>query len=242
MPTNNGIVTLTDVSFQYRNDRKRITALRDISVCVNKGEFLSIIGPSGSGKSTLLRLIAGLTRPTTGTLHRNAAHVAMVFQGHALFPWLTAEENVAFGLEMQGMSKKERLKIAREKLIEVELRGFESRYPHELSGGQHQRVAVARALALSPDLLILDEPFSSLDSLTADDLKKDIAALWERYQMTVVMVSHLIEDAVLLSDRVIVFDKNGSIQKTVHVDLPRPRDARSPQAFELIDHLTGLIR
>jgi NitT/TauT family transport system ATP-binding protein len=223
--------------------RREPLVLKDISLAVAKGGFVSIAGPSGAGKSTLMRVILGLMRPESGTLARNVARSAMVFQNYALFPWLSALENVAFGLRMQGMGKAERERVAREKLKEVGLAQQESRYPSALSGGQRQRVGLARALAISPDLLILDEPFSNLDTITAEALKADLLSIWRQYGMTIVMVNHLIPDAVELSDQVIVMEaRPGRIVKTVDINLTRPRDPRSPQFFREVDALTETIR
>ena len=224
-------------------EAKDAPALKDISFSVPTGGFVSIAGPSGAGKSTLMRVILGLMPHTSGTIVRNFSKSAMVFQNYALFPWLTALENAAFGLRMQGMSRKERERIAREKLKEVELGHLENHYPNALSGGQRQRVGLARALAISPDLLIMDEPFSNLDTITAEALKADLLKIWRAYGMTILMVNHLIPDAIELSDQIIVMGAHpGHIEKTMLVDLPRPRDVRSAQFFKHVDLLTEIIR
>ncbi len=233
------IVDIREASFRYADTKKGEYAFKDVTFAVLKGEFVSVIGPSGGGKSTLLRAIAGVITESKGAVRRDFKRVAMIFQEHGLFPWLTVLENASFGLAMEGMPKHEREKIAREKLKETGLHGFESRYPHQLSGGQKQRVSVARALAVNPDLLLMDEPFSSLDSLTAHALKKDILELWKRYGMAVIMVNHLIPDAVELSDRVIVFGQEaGRMEEIVPIPLSRPRDTRSKEFFALTDSLT----
>ncbi len=236
------IVELKNTSYHFADAKKHEYAFKDVSFSVGAGEFVSIIGPSGGGKSTLLRVIAGVIPESTGTAMRNFTRAGMIFQGHGIFPWLTVLENVAFGLKMENMPRKERERIAREKLKEVGLGGFEKRFPHQLSGGQKQRVAVARAIAVNPDLLIMDEPFSSLDSITAHALKLDVLELWKRYGMAVIMVNHLIPDAVELSDRIIVFGKEaGKMQEIVEITLPRPRDTRSKEFFELSDKLTNQL-
>ncbi len=218
-------------------------ALKDISFSVPTGGFVSIAGPSGAGKSTLMRVILGLMPHTSGTVVRNFSKSAMVFQNYALFPWLTALENTAFGLRMERMSRKERERVAREKLKEVGLDHLENHYPNALSGGQRQRVGLARALAISPDLLIMDEPFSNLDTITAEALKADLLKIWRAYGMTILMVNHLIPDAIELSDKIIVMGAHpGHIEKTMTVDLPRPRDTRGPQFFRQVDLLTEIIR
>ena len=224
-------------------EAKDAPALKDISFSVSAGGFVSVAGPSGAGKSTLMRVILGLMPHTSGTIVRNFSKSAMVFQNYALFPWLTALENAAFGLRMQGMPRKERERIAREKLKEVELGHLENHYPNALSGGQRQRVGLARALAISPDLLIMDEPFSNLDTITAEALKADLLKIWRAYGMTILMVNHLIPDAIELSDQIIVMGAHpGHIEKTMLVDLPRPRDVRSAQFFKHVDLLTEIIR
>lgn len=237
------IIKISNVSFAFKNiSGKSDWALRDVSFDVKPGEFLSIVGPSGCGKSTLLRAVSSLITPNDGLIERNFKKLAMVFQNFALFPWLSVEKNVAFGIAMDGMNKRKRHHIAAEKIAEVGLSGFEKKYPKELSGGERQRVGLARALAVKPDLLLMDEPFSSLDSFIAGKLKKDVAALWEKYRMTVVMVNHLISDSVELSDRIVVMSGSpGMVKAIITVNIPRPRNPRSPEFFALQDKITKLI-
>lgn len=227
----------------YFNDDKKSHALHNITFSVPKSSFVSVIGPSGAGKSTLMRVILGLMKHSSGTVVRNFSRPAMVFQNYALFPWLSALDNVVFGLRMQGMKRAEREKIAREKLKEVGLEHLEKHFPAQLSGGQRQRVGLARALAISPDLLIMDEPFSNLDTITSEALKNDLLKIWRSYDMTILMVNHLIPDAIELSDQIIIMGAHpGHIQKTIAVDLPRPRDARGAQFFTQVDQLTEEVR
>ncbi|MBI5405694.1 ABC transporter ATP-binding protein [Candidatus Kaiserbacteria bacterium] len=234
---------LSRVSAAFADEADGVLALKDVSFSVPAGSFTSIIGPSGAGKSTLMRVILGLMPHESGTVVRNFSRSAMVFQNYALFPWLTALENVAFGLRMQGAGRTERERAAREKLKEVGLERFESHYPAALSGGQRQRVGLARALAVSPDLLIMDEPFSNLDTITAEALKADLLRIWRAYGMTILMVNHLIPDAIELSDQIIVMGAHpGHIENIVSIDLPRPRDTRSPKFFMQIDALTEVVR
>lgn len=237
-------LVLSRVSAHFTDEKRGgVSALKDISFSVASGSFVSLVGPSGSGKSTLTRIILGLMPHTSGDIVRNFTRPAMVFQNYALFPWLSALENVAFGLRMQGMEKKEREAIARQKLKEVELEHVADHYPVALSGGQRQRVGLARALALSPDLLIMDEPFSNLDTITAEELKADLLRIWRSYSITILMVNHLIPDAVELSDTIFLMSPHpGRIEKTISIDLPRPRDTRSPQFFKEVDALTDAIR
>ncbi len=236
-------LVLSRVCASFADEGKEVPALKDISFSVPTGGFVSIIGPSGAGKSTLLRVILGLMPHASGTIVRNFSRPAMVFQNYALFPWLSALENTAFGLRMEGVPRRERERIAREKLKEVGLGHLENHYPVALSGGQRQRVGLARALAISPDLLIMDEPFSNLDTITAEALKADLLKIWRAYGMTVLMVNHLVPDAVELSDQIIVMGAHpGHVEKIMSVDLPRPRDARGAQFFKHVDSLTEIIR
>ena len=240
---NSALLVADRVSLRFTDTPSaKSLAIKDLSLTVTPGEFVSIVGPSGAGKTTFLRLIAGLIEPTDGEITRNYKRMAMIFQAYAIFPWLNLIDNAAFGLEMQGVPKKHREGIAREKLIEVGLGGHEHKYPHELSGGMRQRVSVARALAVSPELLLMDEPFSSLDSITSGKLKKDVLDIWGKYKMTVLMINHLLSDAVELSDRVIVVTRQpAEIKKIFEINLPRPRDTRSPEFFKLVDELTRVI-
>ncbi len=237
-------LVLSRVGARFSDENKNgIPTLRDITFSVPKGSFLSIIGPSGAGKSTLMRVILGLMPHAGGEIVRNFSRAAMVFQNYALFPWLTALENVEFGLHMEGMPKKARERIAREKLREVDLGHLEGRYPAALSGGQRQRVGLARALAVSPDLLIMDEPFSNLDTITSEALKADLLEIWRTYGMTIIMVNHLIPDAIELSDQILIMGAHpGRVEKTISIDLMRPRDTRSERFFKEVDLLTEDVR
>jgi len=241
--TSQTALVLSRVGARFADEKPNTCTLRDISFSVPTGAFVSIIGPSGAGKSTLMRVILGLMKQSSGTIVRNFSRPAMVFQNYALFPWLTAVDNVAFGLKMTGMPRQKRERIAREKLKEVGLAHLESHYPAALSGGQRQRIGLARALAISPDLLIMDEPFSNLDTITSEALKADLLKIWRTYDITVLMVNHLIPDAIELSDQIIVMGAHpGHIEKALAVDLPRPRETRSTAFFREVDRLTALIR
>jgi len=218
-----------------------------------EGEFLSMVGPSGCGKSTLLRIVAGLLQPTRGTVwfgqrrlkgvNRNTA---MVFQSFALFPWLTVIDNVALGLEAQGLGPRERYKRAEKYIDLVGLSGYERAYPKELSRGMKQLVGLARALAVEPELLCMDEPFSALDVLTARNIRDMVLDLWASPQVmtkTILLVTHSIEEAVEMSDRVAVFKANpGRIADTVDLRaLPRPRRSDMPAVRETVDRMYGLL-
>ncbi len=245
MPNNSSEakLVLSRVSASFAGEKKGVYALKDVTFSVPAGAFVSIIGPSGAGKSTLMRIILGFMEHESGTIVRNFERPAMVFQNYALFPWLSAIDNVSFGLKMAGVPREKRERLAREKLKEVGLEHVENHYPAALSGGQRQRVGLARALAISPDLLIMDEPFSNLDTITAEALKTDLLKIWRAYGITILMVNHLIPDAIELSDQVIVMKAHpGRIEKTFTVDLPRPRDARSAPFFNHVDQLTEVIR
>jgi len=237
-------LVLSRISAHFDDEKiKDVPVLKDISFSVPACAFVSIVGSSGAGKSTLMRVILDLMPHTNGTIIRNFSRPAMVFQNYALFPWLSALDNVAFGLHMTGMSRKEREHIAREKLKEVGLEHLENNYPAALSGGQRQRIGLARALAISPDLLIMDEPFSNLDTITVESLKMDLLKIWRSYGMTILMVNHLIPDAIELSDQIVIMGAHpGSIKETVSINLSRPRDTRTERFFKEVDYLTGVIR
>lgn len=196
-------------------------ALEDVSFSVPAGSFTCIVGPSGGGKSTIVKLIAGLIEPASGTLVK-PDRVSMVFQSGALLPWLSALDNVALPLEARGMERDKAVSVARKCVRTLGLRGLEAKLPRELSGGERQRVGIARALAVRPAVLLLDEPFAALDPKTADELHADIGGIWRETGMTVVMVSHSIEEAVALATQVIVV-KDHRVARIFPVDLPYPR-------------------
>jgi NitT/TauT family transport system ATP-binding protein len=205
-----------------------LTALDDISLDIAAGEFVTLVGPSGCGKSTLLDLIAGLTSPTSGELIVGGRPVTgpgldrgVVFQQYALFPWRTAQANVEFGLELQGGPRRQRAERAREMLALVGLTAFADRYPHELSGGMRQRVAIARSLAYEPEVLLMDEPYAALDAQTREALQEDLLGIWKRTGTTVLFITHSIEEAVYLGQRVAVMTaRPGRIKRVVDIELP----------------------
>jgi NitT/TauT family transport system ATP-binding protein len=217
-----------------------LTALDDVSLDIADGTFLSLVGPSGSGKSTLLDLLGGLTTPTSGEVLIDGRPVrgpgldrGVVFQQYALFPWRTARANVEFGLEGGRLGKRQRAERAREYLSLVGLSGFEDRYPHELSGGMKQRVAIARSLAYDPAVLLMDEPFAALDAQTREQLQDELLRIWRRTGKTIVFVTHGIDEAVYLGQRVAVLtSRPGRLKAVVDVDLgDRTGDVRSDPAF-----------
>ncbi|HVO16851.1 MAG TPA: nitrate/sulfonate/bicarbonate ABC transporter ATP-binding protein [Alphaproteobacteria bacterium] len=227
-------------------------ALDNVNLALREREIVGLLGRSGSGKSTLLRIVAGLLRPTAGTVVYRGAPVrgpaegvAMVFQSFALFPWLSVLENVELGLEAQGVAQEEMRRRALAAIDLIGLDGFESAYPRELSGGMRQRVGFARALVVHPNLLLMDEPFSALDVLTAETLRTDFLDLWIEGRMpikSVLMVTHNIEEAVLMCDRVLVFAPNpGRITAELKIDLPHPRHPLDPAFRSLVDDIYGAM-
>ena len=213
-----------------------VMALDNISLTIPDGQFVSLLGTSGCGKSTLLAILAGLDAPTTGGVSV-AGRVGMVFQEAALFAWRTVRDNVAFGLEMQGMGKAERLARADTVLKLVHLSRFANAYPHELSGGMRQRAAIARALVTDQDVLVMDEPFAALDAQTRALLQSELLLVWERTRKTVVFVTHGLDEALALSDRVILLSaRPGRIIGDFAVDAPRPRDPHTDPALAALRH------
>jgi NitT/TauT family transport system ATP-binding protein len=232
----------------YKGGAGELLVLDDVSIALRENEIVSLLGRSGCGKSTLLRIIAGLMPPTSGSVtiggervNGPAGQVAMVFQTFALFPWLTVLENVEIGLEAQGVVAEQRHKRALAAIDLIGLDGYESAYPKELSGGMRQRVGLARALVVHPKVLLMDEPFSALDVLTAETLRTDLLDLWCEGRMpicSILMVTHNIEEAVLMSDRILVFSSNpGRILAELKVDLPQPRHRLDPKFRQLVDDI-----
>lgn len=208
-----------------------LTALADVNLTVERGEFVTVVGPSGCGKSTFLRVVDGLIRPASGCVTIDGQAVegpgpdrAMVFQEFALFPWRTVQSNIQFGLEFRGMTGAERDQRALKLIKFAGLQGFEESYPHELSGGMKQRVGIARALAVSPEILLMDEPFASIDAQMREVMQEELLKIWDLDKKTVIFVTHSIDEAVYLSDRVIVMTgRPGRVKANLKIDLPRPR-------------------
>src|SRR5918911_3644176 len=249
------LLELRNVTKEYIDDNgKSITVLNDISLSVNYNEFISVVGPSGCGKSTLLRMIMGLERWTRGDIlfkgqsmsgGKVNPHMAMVFQSFGLFPWLTVIENVEFGLESMHIPKAQRREKSLSIIQEVGLEGFEDAYPRELSGGMKQRVGIARALVIDPEILLMDEPFSSLDPLTAEALREEVLKVWSNEFTTpdvIIMVTHNIEEAVFLSDRVLIMSRRpGTISNEIPINMPRPREKRDKLLYDYVDKITTMI-
>lgn len=219
----------------------RIPVLDGVDLTIGRGEFITLVGPSGSGKSVLLDVIAGLTEATSGiatidgiAVVKPHANTAYVFQQYALFPWRTALQNVEYALEVRGVPAVERREKARYFLHLFGLKGFEDRFPSQLSGGMQQRVAIARALSTDPQVLLMDEPFAALDAQTRDILQSELLRIWEQIKTTVVFVTHSIDEAIYLADRVVVMTaRPARVKEIVDIDLPRPRDLeiRNSEAF-----------
>lgn len=231
---------LQHITKTFSTEEGEMTALDGINLEVKPAEFLCIIGPSGCGKTTLLRMVAGLEHPTSGKIILDGKEVicaspdrGMVFQEFSLFPWRTVLKNVEFGLEIEGMKEKERREIAEKYIALVGLKGFENHYPYELSGGMKQRVAIARALATEPSILLMDEPFGSVDAQTRNLLQEELLEIWKRTKKTVLFVTHSVDEAVYLADRVAVMSaRPGCLVKCLAVDIPRPRKRTSAEANE----------
>jgi NitT/TauT family transport system ATP-binding protein len=224
--------------------------LRDISLDIDPGEFVCLLGPSGCGKSTLLYLVAGLEEPTAGKVYAHGAPVAgpgpersLIFQEAALLPWLSVWQNVTFGLALRSVSVAERKSVAREVLARAGLSEAFDKRPNELSGGMRQRVSVARAMAMRPEVLLMDEPFAALDVQTRAKMQGFLLDVWRATEASVLFVTHHIDEAIALADRIAVFTaRPGRIKATLPVELPRPRDPDSPEAVVLRRQLTGLLR
>ena len=226
MNTISQVIELKDIQKNYRIGESDFAVLKGIDLKVEEGEFIALMGPSGSGKSTLLRILAGLLQPTHGifAFSTGQPRIGMVFQDANLMPWRTAIENVILPLELQGIPANEACARAQDLIDLVGLQGFESSWPRDLSGGMAQRVAIARALVHDPDILLLDEPFGSLDALTRERMWIELSRIWQARLKTVLMVTHSISEALFLADRVLVLTQRpGRIKLDLKVDLPRPR-------------------
>ncbi len=248
-----GHIVIDHVGVRFGHDATAVDAVMDVSMEVKPGEFLSIIGPSGCGKSTLLNVVAGFVAPTSGTamldgkpVQKPGADRGMVFQQYSLFPWMTVRKNVEFGLKMQGMRASHREEAARTLLGLAGLLSFEKHYPDQLSGGMKQRVGIVRALATSPQVLLMDEPFGALDAQTRAVMQEILTNMWQRFRISVMFITHDIEESIFLSDRILVMTaRPGRIKAEITVPLPRPRTPEmmgSPEFIALVRQLRGLIR
>lgn len=245
-------ISLKDVGKIFRRGKVETVALENVDLSIGQGEFVAIVGPSGCGKSTLMRLIAGLTQATSGEVSIDGSPVTdpvtnlgIVFQKAVLLDWRNVLQNVLLQVEMRGLRPAEFEPRAQELLTSVGLDGFEDRYPHELSGGMQQRAGIVRALIHDPPLLMMDEPFGALDALTREQMRIDLEELWMASQKTVLFITHSIDEAVLLADRVVVMTpRPGQVERIIKIDLPRPRGlgARKSSEFEAaVDEITGIF-
>jgi NitT/TauT family transport system ATP-binding protein len=244
------------VGYKLHRERKRLTALRDITLSVSRGEFVVLVGPSGCGKTTYINAVSGLVEPWEGTIEVNGKPVtgpgpdrAMVFQDYALMPWRTVESNVRMPFEFQnlGLSRQEIDERIRDCLALVDLTGFEKSFPYELSGGMKQRVGIARALVSQPDILLADEPFAAIDAMTREAMQSELERIVRETKQTVIFITHSIDEALTLADRVVVISfRPGRIKEIVPIDLPRPRfeyDVKMlPEYSELRDHIWRLVK
>ncbi|RXE56009.1 nitrate ABC transporter ATP-binding protein [Methanoculleus taiwanensis] len=244
-----GRLVISNLSKAFAKEHESITALREVNLEIRDDELVCFVGPSGCGKTTLLRIIAGLETATTGSVTLDGQEITgpdpkrgMVFQEYSLFPWRTVIDNIAFGLEMQGVPKAERRRIAGEYLTLVGLDRFRDHYPFELSGGMRQRVAIARALANDPDVLLMDEPFGALDAQTRNRMQKELLSIWQQTKKTIIFVTHSVDEAVYLSDRIVVLSgRPGTVREIIDLPWPRPRDRTSTEFAEIRRHVLELI-
>jgi len=240
------------VSLSYEGEGHRAVVLDGFNLTIQEGEFVCLVGPSGCGKTTILRLISGLLRPSAGVVRYRGEplsgvnlYTAMVFQSFALLPWLTVRANVELALEARGVGRDDRVKRAETYVDKVGLDGYEAAYPRELSRGMKQRVGLARALAVEPELLLMDEPFSALDALSSANLRDEVLLLWQDESFpgnSVLMVTHIVEEAVAMADRVIVLTSHPArVAADIRIDLERPRSRRDPRFIEVTDQIFSLI-
>lgn len=245
-----GRLTVTNVSRTFKKENGvPIGALDYVNLEIKDKEFVCFIGPSGCGKTTLLRIIAGLDKPTSGEILLDGTKITvpdakrgMVFQEYSLFPWRTVIDNIAFGPQMQGKTGKESLKIAEKYLELVGLEQFRNSFPYELSGGMRQRVAIARAIANDPQVLLMDEPFGALDAQTRNTLQNELLEIWRKKNVTILFVTHSMDEAVFLADRIVVMSaRPGKVVEVIDVNLPRPRDRTAPESNELRNRVLKLL-
>ncbi|MEA1835260.1 ABC transporter ATP-binding protein [Methylobacterium durans] len=244
-----GLIEVRDFSLRYETLEGAVEAVSDVAVTVSPGEFVSIIGPSGCGKSTLLNALAGFLKPTAGRVSVDGEPVSgpsaergMIFQQYSLFPWKTVRENVEFGLKMKGIPRGERQRQARTLLGLAGLTPFENHYPDRLSGGMKQRVGIVRALATGPRILLLDEPFGALDAQTRLIMQQILTNMWQRLKISVLFVTHDIDEAIFLSDRIYVMTaRPGTIKAEVTIPLPRPRQPAMTLSSEFLGLRRGLM-
>ncbi|NYT01461.1 MAG: ABC transporter ATP-binding protein [Methanosarcinales archaeon] len=244
------LLEVKGVSKLFEAEGKEMEALRDVNLSIDEGDFVCFIGPSGCGKTTLLRIIAGLEMPSSGEVYlegkpitRPGPERGMVFQEYSLFPWRTVLDNVAFGLELKGLSQAARYERSRPFIRMVELERFENSYPHELSGGMKQRVAIARALVNEPKALLMDEPFGALDAQTRNIMQSELLRIWEKERKTVIFVTHSVDEAIYLADKIVIMSaRPGRIKDIIDIDLPRPRKRTSQEVNWIRDRILEDLR
>ncbi len=232
-----------------KGEHEVVEALADVSIELEDKEFVCVLGPSGCGKSTLLRIIAGLERPTSGKVLIDEGEVTrpdrklgMIFQDYSLYPWRTVNENIALGLELQGVPEEQQAAIVQKYLALTGLSEFRNSYPYELSGGMRQRVAVVRALAVDPIVLLMDEPFGALDAQTRNKLQHDLLDIWDKTKKTILFVTHSVDEAVFLADRIVVLTpRPGTICEVIPIDQPRPRDRTSVEFAKVRRYVLDMI-
>jgi NitT/TauT family transport system ATP-binding protein len=243
------LLRLQDLSITYRSSRGSHPVVCDVSLVIHSGDFAALVGQSGCGKTTLLRIVAGLENPTTGKvliddvqIDRPNPKLGMIFQDYSLYPWRTVNENIVFGLELRGVGKEEKEKVAQEYLELAGLAGFGTSYPYELSGGMRQRVAVVRALAVNPSVLLMDEPFGALDAQTRNRLQHDLLEIWDKTKKTILFVTHSVDEAVFLADRVVVLTpRPGHVCEVLPIEVERPRDRTSVDFAKIRRYVLDLI-
>lgn len=242
-------IVIQDVNKVFKSGEREIVALKEINLSIPQGQFVCLLGPSGCGKSTLLNAVAGFSPPSSGSVTTSMGVVkapgperGMVFQEYALFPWMTVAQNIAFGLEIKGQNKTEIEARVADLLKKLGLTEFRDRFPKDLSGGMRQRVAIARVLALDSPILLMDEPFGALDALTRRNLQDELLRIWSELGKTVLFVTHSIEEAIYLADRIVVMTyRPGTIKRDMLIDLPRLRDPASPEFNALKRELGQLV-
>ncbi|MFL6676462.1 MAG: ABC transporter ATP-binding protein [Massilia sp.] len=241
-------IVIKGVNKVFDSGGRDVVALKDIDLDIPGGQFTCLLGPSGCGKSTLLNAVAGFAPPTSGTIAADGRPVAgpgpergMVFQEYALFPWMTVEQNIGFGLEIKGMKRPEIARRVGDLLQMLSLSDFRQRYPKDLSGGMRQRVAIARVLALDSPIMLMDEPFGALDALTRRNLQDELLRIWAELKKTIIFVTHSIEEAIYLADRIVVMTyRPGMVKRDILVDLPRMRDPSAPE-FNVLKRELGTL-
>ena len=242
-------IEVKNINKSFDGRGKNLSVLEDINLTINDGELVCLLGPSGCGKTTLLRLIAGLDTPTSGEIIANGEVVekpsgdrAVIFQQYSLFPWLTVLKNVTFGLELSGGSKEENIQAAERYLKSVGLLEFKDSYPHELSGGMKQRVAIIRSLLNHSPILLMDEPFSALDMQNRHKLQEQLIGVWKRFENTIVFVTHDVDEAVFLADKIVLLDKDpGKIAEIIEVDIERPRKRESMEFLKIQESIVDKL-